>query len=228
MKSETKIMIIIGFVSLLILIVGAVLYTRNAGPVGEIERDNPALIGNGETVIKAPNEKVVLVEFADLECPACRVAHPYVKQLLQEYQDSVTYVWRTFPIHTHSALASRSALIVRDLSGDPNKFFEMVDLMFEKQGEWEASSGARNQVEIFAGYAASMGVDVDKFREMINSNIYKDTIEQDNRDALSLGTNATPTFYINGKVVRGGNINQVKNLIDQEILAQPKSEAQSE
>jgi protein-disulfide isomerase len=219
MKTETKVMIWVAVISIIIIIVGSVMYSKSAAPSGNIDPNNSALRGSMDNVRKASDEKVVMVEFGDFECPACKVAYPYVNQLLSqpEYKDTVTFQWRTFPLHGHSVLASRAAFIVKELSNDPNKFFEMGDLLFEKQDEWSTESGVTNQADLFAGYAKSLGVDEVKFKELLAGNKYEDVVEKDRSDAVTIGTAVTPTFYIDGKEVRGADINALKALLDEKI-----------
>lgn len=219
MKTETKVMIGVAVVSIIIIVLGSIFYAKNAAPTGDVDKNNPALLGNKDNIKKAPNEKVTLIEFGDFECPACKAAYPAVKNMLSndKYKDTVSFAWRTFPLHGHSVLASRAAFIVKELSNDPNKFFAMGDLLFEKQDEWSTESGATNQADLFAGYAQSLGVDPVKFKALLATNKYEDVVEKDREDAISLGTNVTPTFYINGKTVQGGDIKQIETYLDEAI-----------
>lgn len=212
-------MIGVGLASLLILIGGSFFYARSVAPAADLDPNNPSLVGNRDNVIKAPNEKVTVVEFGDFECPACKAAYPYVKELLAEpqYKDTVTFEWRTFPLHGHSVLAARAAFIVKELSGDPQKFFDMGDLLFDKQDEWSTESGATNQPDLFATYAQSLGVDPAKFKAELAGNKYEDVIEKDRQDAVAIGTNVTPSFYVDGKLVEGADINQLKSVIDSDL-----------
>jgi protein-disulfide isomerase len=219
MKTETKVIAITSIISLIILIGGGIYYSKNMAPAAvDLDKNNPALVGNRDNVKKATGEeKVVLVEFGDFECPACAASAVYVNDLVNKYKENVTFVWRTYPIHQNSVIASRAAFAAKEVSNDPDMFFKMGDLLFEKQDEWFTASGARNQVELFTSYAGSLGLDQNKFREILNSNKYEDIIAQDNRDAMTLGTRVTPTFYVNGKIVEGGRINDIEAIILEEI-----------
>lgn len=217
MKTETKAMITVGIVSVLVLVLGSVWYSKTKAPVGNVASDNPALIGEGRNVKKATDEKVVLVEFADFECPACKSIAPYIKDLSEQYKENVTFVFRTFPIHSNSVLATQAAEVVKELTNNPDNFFAYGYLLFEKQSEWETASGAKNQIDLFAGYAKTFGVDEVKFKERLSTNPFADTVEKDRQDAIALGVNSTPNFFVNGTLVRGANYNSLKALIDQEL-----------
>lgn len=218
-STEAKIMTTIIVVSIILLVAGSVYYSKNAAPTTvDLDKNNPALVGGGDNVRKAKGEeKVVLVEFGDFECPACKAVDSNLKNLISKYEENVTFVFRTYPIHSHSALASRAAFAAKDVSGDPEMFFKMGELLYEKQDEWAAASGARNQADLFTGYAGSLGLDQNKFKEILESDKYEDNINQDELDARMLGTRVTPTFYANGRIVEGGKLNDLERIINEEL-----------
>src|SRR4051812_30166051 len=77
---------------------------------------------------------VVLMEYSDFQCPACRAYLPLVRQVVQEYSSKIAFVYRDFPltsIHFNAELAARAAEAARK----QGKFWEMHDLLFEKQAE---------------------------------------------------------------------------------------------
>lgn len=139
------------------------------------------------------NESVTVVEFLDLECEACRAAHPVVQQIIADYEGQINYVVRNFPNHSNSVLAAKAA----EAAGEQGKYWEMFDKLFETQPEW----GEREepQAEAFISYAAELGLDLDAFTRSLNSEDYIQKIEQDREDGIAAGVNATPTFFINGE-----------------------------
>jgi protein-disulfide isomerase len=138
---------------------------------------------------------VTIIEYLDFECEACGAYYPLVKRLSQEYGDKVSFVTRYFPLPGHrnsmtSALAVESA-------GKQGKYWEMYDTVFENQSLW----GEKETPEptIFEGYAQQLGLDMEKFRQDINSQEVKDRIERDKNTGNKLGIEGTPTFFLNGK-----------------------------
>lgn len=218
-STEAKVMTSIIIVSILILVGGSIYYSNNVAPATvDLDKDNPALTGNRDNVKQATvEEKVVLVEFGDFECPACKAANPFINELISKYKENVTFVYRTFPIHRNSVIASQAAYAAKEVANDPDMFFTMADLLFEKQSEWDTASGARNQKELFVSYAASLGLDSNKFKEILDSGKYESNVNKDQEDARTLGTRVTPTFYVNGRIVEGGKINDLENFIKEEI-----------
>ena len=128
--------------------------------------------------------KVTIVEFSDFQCPACKQAQYLVKEILQQYPDQIRLVYRHFPliqIHKNAFAAAELA----EAAYGQEKFWEMHDLLFERQGEW-----AENK-EKLEEYRRALGID--------EAGDYKELVQRDIRDGQALGVNATPTFFVNGK-----------------------------
>lgn len=146
---------------------------------------------------KGPAEaKVTIVEFSDLQCPACRAVQPLIKQIMTKYPQDVRFVYRHFPlraVHPHAQLAAQAS----EVAADAGKFWEFHDMLFETQAEW--SSKNPDEVKaIFADDAQKLEIDKSQFLQKIESQTIKDTVAEDVRAATKLGINATPTFYVNG------------------------------
>src|SRR6478609_5156920 len=79
---------------------------------------------------------VTLVEYGDFECPYCGQAYPVVKELLSRQGDRVRLVFRNFPlaeIHPHARHAAEAA----EAAGAQGKFWEMHDVLYERQDALE-------------------------------------------------------------------------------------------
>ncbi len=200
MSTETKMLGGIGLATILIVVAGAIFMGGSATPDKPTPPADQKLLVKGDSQkITAPDAKVTLVEFGDFQCPACGASHPIVKQLLNEYEDKITFVFRHFPLPMHKN-AMRAASTA-EAAGAQKKFFEMHDLLFENQAEWAEED---NPEELFEKYAQELKLDIDKFNEDLKSKKYEDKIKADQADGNAAGVNSTPTFFINGKVQAGG------------------------
>jgi protein-disulfide isomerase len=157
---------------------------------------NETLSLNSDDWVKGNKEsKVILVEYLDFECEACGAYYPLVKRLSEEYGDRIAFTTRYFPLPGHrNSMTSASAV---QSAGKQGKYWEMYDLVFQNQIEW----GEKETPEptIFEGYAQQLGLDMEKFRQDINSQEVKDRIERDKNTGNKLGIEGTPTFFLNGK-----------------------------
>ena len=165
--------------------------------------------------VKGPADaKVTLVEYSDLQCPACGVYYPFVKKLNEEFGDRIQFVYRHFPlqhIHPYSELAAKAA----EASGRQGKFWEMHDILFENQAKWSSSENAGI---LFADYAAELGLDVIKFTNDMDSSDVSQKIAADYQSGIRAEVNATPTFFVNGvKVLNPQGYEGLKQILDQAL-----------
>ena len=143
-------------------------------------------------IIGIPDSKVVLIEYGDLQCPACAAAHPTVKQIIEEYKDRIRYEFHHFPltrIHPNAYNSAQAA----ECANDQGKFYEYVDIAYENQNA--LSKGSLKK------YAADLGLD-QSFDECLDSGAKEDEINKDLAEAESLRLTGTPTFLVNGKQIQ--------------------------
>lgn len=202
MKKEGVILGLIGLVTVVIVVGAAMLMSqpKTDTPQGATITDTQLLLGpeKDRQITGTASAKVTIVEFGDYQCPACKLAHPIVKQILEEYKDKVYFVFRNFPLpmHQNAQLGATAALA----AGAQGKFWEMHDELYENQEEWGESAKAKDVIKTFA---SDLGLDTVKFAEDLDSDIGKSVIEKDQDDGYKLGVNSTPTFYINGDKLPG-------------------------
>lgn len=145
----------------------------------------------------AGNKKVTLIEYGDFECPACAAYYPLVKEVKAKYKDDITFQFRHFPlvqIHRNAMSAHRAA----EAAGNQGKFFEMHDMLYERQQSWKAET---NPTPVFEGYATELGLNVEQFRREAASGVINDIINADIKEGQAADATATPTFVINGKKI---------------------------
>lgn len=168
-----------------------------------------------EHKIGAGNKGVVLVEYGDFQCPACKSYYPLVKQVKEAYGDDITFQFRHFPlsqIHPHAVAAARAA----EAAGKQGKFFEMHDLMYENQDSWTQLPDVS---PIFQGFAQQLGLNIDQYKTDLASSEVAATINADTKAGQAAGANSTPTFVLNGKKLdkNPSSLEEFKKLIDEEI-----------
>lgn len=116
---------------------------------------------------------------------------------MQEFEKEVAFVYRHFPlsqIHANAEFAARAAEAARQ----QGKFWEMHDMLFEKQNEWAEV----NDIEtLFLAYAKLIGLDQEKFKTDWRSKEVKDFVASQKTHALSSGLQGTPTFFVGGEKI---------------------------
>jgi protein-disulfide isomerase len=145
---------------------------------------------------------VTVVEFGDLECPACKAAQPNVAKLLQE-EPKLKLVFQNFPLETIHKWAMLGAKYVDCIGRENNEaFWKFLATVYEHQGEITPE----NAESMLKNYAKEAGVNPDT----VAACAAKPETEKRVRESMALGeklgVTSTPTFFINGrKVVGFGN-----------------------
>lgn len=206
----------------LLMIVGiAVIFSKStpATQSGEALVDQTQLL-QGASKIKGPeNAEITIVEFSDFQCPACQSAQVLVDQVVKTYPDKVRVVYRHFPldsIHPNARLASQAS----EVALTQGKFWEFHDKLFAAQNEWEKIGSKDDLKAKFAEYAAELEIDKQMFLEKIESQEAAQAVQTDTELGNSLSIQATPTFFVNGKMTAAPQLLQtVQSLISE---AQPQ------
>ncbi|MBI5003830.1 DsbA family protein [Candidatus Kaiserbacteria bacterium] len=157
---------------------------------------------------------VSVIEYGDFQCPACGAYEPIVERLESEYAGRVQFVFRNFPlyqVHKNAETASMAA----EAAGMQSKYWEMHDLLYQKQAEWSEVSTGSVVAEYFDKYAASLGLDVKKFDADLKSDTVKAKIQKDVTGANAAQVDHTPTFFINlTQIQNPKGYDEFKSLID--------------
>jgi protein-disulfide isomerase len=154
-----------------------------------IGAEPPQIKGNGSA-------EVTLEEFGDFQCPPCARLHAEVKKLEQEYGSRIQIVYRHYPLASHKQ--AMNAAEAAEAAAQQGKFWEMYDLLFERQEDWSEKSNAR---ELFINYARMLKLDVEKFTRDLDSPQIRERIEADKKRADSIDISGTPSLFINGQEV---------------------------
>lgn len=207
-------------VGLILFVVGLI------GKGGNITQPDAADITLADDEWVAGNEEaeVTLVEYGDFQCPACKSAHSsVVNPLLAEYDDSLTFAYRHFPLPIHGN--ARPAARAAEAAGLQGAFFEMHDLLFETQSEWADLNDPYSQ---FEEYAAELDLDATQFEEDYNSDEVKEAISEDQSSGNRHAVSATPTFFLNGERLSNMSLADIQAEIVAAIEETEKASSESE
>ena len=157
---------------------------------------------------------LTIVEFGDLECPACKKAQPNINKLMEE-EPKARLVFQNFPLVTIHKWALTGAKYV-DCFGRQNNdaVWKFISLAYEHQAE----INEQNVDQMLKGYVKDAG----GMPDAVAACVAQPAAEKRVRESIALGEkldiNSTPTFYINGrKLVGFGNnvpYEVVKQMVD--------------
>ncbi|HEY8558993.1 MAG TPA: thioredoxin domain-containing protein [Pyrinomonadaceae bacterium] len=230
MKKEVKILGAIALVVIVGALVGASYYRKSVqkAPVGGGATNGSnlsaafleTLVRPDSPALGAADAPVTIVEFLDPECESCAMFAPIVKKTLSQYDGKVRLVVRYMPLHPNSLRAAA----LTEAAGEQGKYWQMQELLFQKQPEWGtkhghgAASAPQPDVDaLFENYAMELGLDLAKINGAVQQNRYKAKLDRDLKDGQTLGVRQTPTVFVNGRKLARLNENDLRALIDEEL-----------
>jgi len=170
---------------------------------------------NEKDWIRGPSgAAVTIVEYSDFQCPACGQLAPVLALLQQEFPNDLRLVYRHYPqLNTNdkAALAMQAA----EASGVQGKFWEMHDLLFQRQQEWTTLAEQDFQTWL-TDRTAEIGVNANQYAASMFSAGMVALPRQAFADAVEIGIPGTPFLLINGRIYDGpidyGNLSTVIKL----------------
>lgn len=168
------------------------------------------LIAN-DHILGSKKAKVVMVEYADLQCPFCKMHHDVMQQLVDEYDGDVAWVFRHFPldaIHTNAQLAAEASECAAKQKRNDG-FWQYVDTVYERQAEL----GKPLLVEI----ATSMDLNMNKFNRCLDKHQAAARVRRDYRYGQREQVSGTPTTVL---IKRGGEQKTVIGAMGIELMRQ--------
>lgn len=141
-----------------------------------------------------PNEaKLTLIEFSDYQCPYCHQAQSVVEEILKKYDGKLRFVHGEYPLPQHPRAFAAS--VASRCAGDQGKYWEYHKGLLEVASDYgDADLKTR---------ATKLGLDATKLGECLASGRHDAAIEASRQFGSAVGVNSTPTFFVNGRKLRG-------------------------
>jgi protein-disulfide isomerase len=162
-----------------------------------------ALFADSEFVVWDHNggdeAKVEIVEFSDLECPACKAKWPMVKGVLEANSGKVRHGMVSFPltaIHPWAFRASSATWCIGEL--DEQQVIGFKELFYDLQRDMEVSLVTPTSVDFVAGN----GLDETLFRGCYLRSSSLGAVHSQLALGHQVGVNATPTYFVNGWMIQ--------------------------
>ena len=174
-------------------------------PAKEIPLNRSAYSGLGEDYRMGPDDaRVVVVEFADFQCPACKQGSELVHDIAANFGRAVQIVFKNYPLdpecnptikHRMHEFACISATLAR-CAGQIGKFWAFYDRAYKDQDKLNKETARL--------WAKSVGLSDGQIDACLASKDLANKIKDDVAVADKAGLTGTPTFYINGHEYVGG------------------------
>lgn len=155
---------------------------------------------------------VTIVEFGDLQCPACKAAQPVIEGLIAA-EPNARFVFQNFPLEMHNWAAKGAAYADCVGRASNEAFWKFVAKTYEAQ----ADITAENADEKLTALADGAGVKGSEIAACAAQPDTKARVDASLALGKSVEVTGTPTLFINGRKI--GNVSQVpaetlKGLVD--------------
>ena len=177
----------------------------------------------GDNIEGNRDAKVMIIEYADFQCPGCAATFPYLSEVVEEYQGKVGLIFRNFILSYHkNGTSSAYAANAAALQGYWHPF---AKLLFQNQAEWE-DLGPDKRDQKFKQYfeqASNHQGDATKFLNDMNSEAVKKKVKADMAIARLVKIDLTPTILVNNKKITDISVKEsdfkknLHRLIDQAL-----------
>lgn len=168
------------------ILAGVAKYIASTKKVHTFKLDETPYMGN-------PKAKIVFVEFADFQCPHCRLASGIMKKVVDKHKDEIVFYYKHFPLggHPQASIAAAASLAAHK----QGKFWPMHDLIFANQSKLSDDS--------YTGFAKQIGLNLKRFDEDMKSPVIRGQVMADKAEGEKAQLTGTPTLYVNGRLYMG-------------------------
>ena len=139
---------------------------------------------------------VTIVEFGDLQCPACKAAQPTIEGLVAA-EPNARFVFQNFPLEMHNWAAKGAAYADCVGRASTDAFWKFVSKTYDAQSDITAEN-ADEKLTALADGAGVKGADIAACAVKPETKAHVDA-------SIALGKSVdvtgTPTLYINGRKV---------------------------
>ncbi len=165
------------------------------------------VINSPRPYLGSAQAKVVIEEFSDFQCPACKAAQPLLKDIIDTFGERLKLSYKHYPLVSIHTNAFRAALAA-ECANDQDKFWAYHDKLFSEQPALSRSD--------LLSYAAGLGLDNGKFTACLDSKAKTEVVRQDINEGDKKGINSTPSFLLNGQPVPDWT--KLKELIQAKLI----------
>lgn len=173
-----------------------------AEPVTVLSLDDGASPARG-----AAKPVVTIVEFSDFECRFCRDVQATLRQVLDSYGKDVRLVFKHLPLegHRNAVPAARAAYC----AGEQDRFWQFHDALFASETLSQA---------VFDRVASDLGLGLTRFKTCLNSEQSRAAVVRDVETARTFRIDSTPSFLVNGKLLKGAlSFTEFQKIIEREL-----------
>lgn len=194
-----------------ILVAGAVIYatglkSQQAGPAGA-----PAAPSAGSAappvgsavVLGDPSAPVTIIEYGDFQCPFCGRFFAQTEPLIIDKYVKTGKVKFVYKDYAFLGPESTAAAEAAKCAADHGKFWEYHNALYREEGKDGTEHNGNLNRALFLRLAKELGMDETQLASCIDTRKYKSAVEADVAEALAVGVQGTPAFYVGAQFISG-------------------------
>ena len=168
----------------------------------------PLFIGDKDAPVK-------ITEYASFTCPHCATFHTEVLPMLKRDYINTGKVLLEYREVYFDGPGLWASLLARCQGNQ--KYFPMIELIYKKQREW-ASGNRENIIKGLLSIGRQAGLTDEKSRDcMENNKMAEDLIEIFQKNTKEDNISSTPSFIINGELIKNMSYEDLKQIIDKKL-----------
>ena len=199
--STVHILIVAGAAVLVVGLLVILNTSRSQTTVADSITYETGITPEGEPYKGSPDAPLLLVEYSDFLCGHCGNFADTIEALGPDYIETgkLRVIFRNYAFLTPESIEAAQAVECA-LDQGADKFWLYHDLLFANRGTG-ISAYRKSRLKT---YAQDIGLDTKAFNECLDSGAKLEEIQADKAEGESQGVEATPTWFINDQMVRGG------------------------
>lgn len=151
---------------------------------------------------------IVVVEYADFQCPACRMAYNSLIKLKDKYGEKVQIHYKHFPLDFHKMAMPSAKYFEAIKLQDVKKAQKFYQLIFENQDQL-------NNTDFLQKVSKQIGVNLVDLNKSIDSQKVEKIIESDMLEFQKFGFTGTPVLIVNGVAMQGAQpLEEIEKIIE--------------
>jgi len=180
------------------------LFDTSGDPEREAAENAKALLGQlteGEFASTGPQDApVTMVIFADFQCPYCKRLADTLRTdpMVSRSNRDLRIVFRHLPLPQHQWARRAAEAAACAQFQNEQSFWQLHDFFFANQ---ETINAANFDSKVGGAVRSMPTLDLETFRQCVDRQLSLGAVVRDEQLARTVGANATPTIFINGRTV---------------------------
>lgn len=184
------------------------LQERQSQQEKDLKNPKQPKLGDSRRLMGTGKEKITIVEYADFQCPACRMAYESLLEFKLKYKGQVQFYFKHMPLSFHKEAMPAAVYFEAVRRQGPDKAMKFYEYIFQRQDKLGGT-------EFLKKAAREAGADMAKLAKDVSSEDVKKTIAEDMQEFEAFGFTGTPVVIVNGVALNGApRLEDIEKLVE--------------